>query len=129
MNSIYDYVRKADLGHLRAIAKSGEVAMQTLLGHDSGARNCLINVIVVPPDRGSPVGWHTHECEQVFFIVAGVMTFEIDGQRFLAGKDSIIIAPTGMPHRNWNEGAEDVYLISFNAPLPDPNRPLAIPVE
>ena len=54
------YVRRVDFDSLATVAKRGELAMQTLLGHDSGARNCLINVFILPPQTGSPVGWHTH---------------------------------------------------------------------
>jgi len=124
-----DYVRRIDFPALRTVAERGELAMQTLLGHDSGARNCLINVFILPPQTGSPVGWHTHEGEQIFYILSGTLTFEIDGNRFLVPAGSIQITPPGVPHRNWNEGPEDVHLISFNTPLPDPARPIAHPVD
>lgn len=123
------YVRPVDFGTLEATARRGELAMQTLFAHNTGARNCLINVFVLPPGTGSPVGWHTHVGEQIFYILSGTLTFEIDGQRLRVGQGSIQVTPPATPHRNWNEGPEDVRLISFNAPLPDPDRPIAEPVE
>ncbi|MTD53107.1 cupin domain-containing protein [Amycolatopsis pithecellobii] len=123
------YVRPIDFDALQAVAQRGELAMQTLLGHDSGARNCLINVFILPPRTGSPVGWHTHEGEQIFYILSGTLIFEIDGRRFRVPAGSIQITPPGVPHRNWNEGPDDVRLISFNTPLPDPGKPIAHPVD
>jgi quercetin dioxygenase-like cupin family protein len=93
------------------------------------ARTGSRNVFVLPPHTGSPVGWHTHVGEQIFYILSGTLTFEIDGQRLRVGPGSIQVTPPATPHRNWNEGPEDVRLISFNAPLPDPDRPIAEPVE
>jgi len=124
-----DYVRRIDFEALTTVAKRGELAMQTLLGHDSGARTCLINVFILPPQTGSPIGWHTHEGEQIFYILSGTLTFEIDGKRLLVPEGCIQITPPGVPHRNWNEGPEDVRLISFNTPLPDPTQPIAHPVD
>ena len=128
-NPYQPYVRPVDFAALEATARGGELAMQTLFAHNTGARNCLINVFVLPPDTGSPVGWHTHVGEQVFYILSGTLTFEIDGQRLRVGPGSVQVTPPATPHRNWNEGPEDVRLISFNAPLPDPGRPIAEPVE
>lgn len=123
-----DHVRSIDLGALQTSAASGELGMQTLLGHESGARNCLVNAFLLPPDTGSPVGWHTHECEQIFFIVSGTLTFEIDGEQLLVEAGSIQITPPHVPHRNWNAGPDNVLLVSFNTPLPDPHKPIANPV-
>jgi quercetin dioxygenase-like cupin family protein len=123
------YVRRVDFDSLAAVAKRGELAMQTLLGYNSGARNCLINIFILPPQTGSPVGWHTHEGEQIFYILSGTLTFEIAGKRFLVPPGSIQITPPGVPHRNWNEGPEDVHLLSFNTPLPNPDQPIAHPAK
>lgn len=125
----FEFVRAVDFAALRQTANPGELAGRTVLGHDSGAEKCLINAFVLPPEQGSPVGWHTHAGEQIFYIVRGRLVFEAEGGRHVVEQGSLLITPAGLPHRNWNEGPDDVHLISFNTPLPDPSLPIAVPVE
>jgi mannose-6-phosphate isomerase-like protein (cupin superfamily) len=123
------YVRRIDFPASTTVAKRGELAMHTLLGYGSGARHCLINALALPPQTSSPLGRHTHKSEQVSDILSGTPTFEIDGRRLQVPAGSIQITTLGAPHRNWNERPEDLHLISFHAPLPDPAQPIAHPVD
>ena len=117
-----EYVRKIDF---TAIEKSGvdERLTQSLLDHASGAKNCSINCIKTPPGGGSPGGLHIHAVDQIFYILSGTMSIEIEDKQYDCGPGSLIVFPVGVPHRNWNGTREPTVHLAFNTPLPDPNVP------
>ena len=120
-----EYVRTVDQA---AVAASGDQRFnQWLLDHTSGGRHCSINYIKTPAGGGSPAGMHTHVVDQIFYILAGTMSLEIEGERYAAGPGSLVIFPAGVPHRNWNDGPEPALHLAVNAPLPDPSEPFARP--
>ncbi len=122
-----EYVRKVDFA---AIENSGpdERVTQRLFDHQSGAKTCTINYIKTPAGGGSPAGMHTHAGDQIFYVLSGTMSIEIEGKQYDCGPGSLIIFPAGVPHRNWNGGTEPTVHLAFNTPLPDPNVPFAKPV-
>jgi mannose-6-phosphate isomerase-like protein (cupin superfamily) len=119
-----EYVRKVDFA---AIDKSGagERLTQSLFDHTSGAKTCTINCIKTPPGGGSPAGMHVHDVDQVFYILRGTMSIEIEGQQHDCAAGSLIVFPAGVRHRNWNGGSVPTVHLAFNTPLPDPNLPFA----
>jgi mannose-6-phosphate isomerase-like protein (cupin superfamily) len=122
-----EYVRKVDDAAVAA-AGPNERFSQWLLDHNSGGKHCSINWIRTPAGGGSPAGMHTHVVDQIFYILAGTMSLEIEGQEYQAGPGSLVVFPAGVPHRNWNGGSEPTIHLAFNAPLPDPNVPFATSV-
>jgi mannose-6-phosphate isomerase-like protein (cupin superfamily) len=122
-----EYVRRVDAAALAA-AGPDERFSQWLLDHTSGSKHCSINWIRTPAGGGSPAGMHTHAVDQIFYILAGTMSLEIQGKEYAAGPGSLVVFPAGVPHRNWNGGAEPTIHLAFNAPLPDPSVPFARPV-
>ena len=121
-----EYLRKVDFARLAA---SGERVTQPLLDWDSGATSCSVNCIKTPPGEGSPAGMHTHVVDQLFYVMSGTMSLEIDGQAYTADPGTLVVFPAGIPHRNWNGGAEPTVHLAFNSPLPSPDEPFARPVE
>ena len=121
-----EYVRKVDFAGLAAV---DERVTHALLDHDSGATTCSVNCIKTPPGDGSPAGMHTHVVDQLFYILDGTMSLEIEGQPYTAGPGTLVVFPAGVPHRNWNGGAEPTIHLAFNTPLPSPDEPFARPVE
>ena len=119
-----EYVRQVDFA---AIDKSGadERLTQRLLDHASGAKTCTINCIKTPAGGGSPAGMHVHEVDQIFYILRGTMSIEIEDKQYECGPGSLIVFPTGVRHRNWNGGSEPTVHLAFNTPLPDPGKPFA----
>ena len=119
-----EYVRKVDFS---AIDLSGatERLTQVLLDHTSGAKTCTINCIKTPAGGGSPAGKHVHDVDQIFYILRGTMSIEIEGSQYDCGPGSLIIFPAGVRHRNWNGGGEPTVHLVFNTPLPDPSKPFA----
>src|SRR5919202_910035 len=100
-----EYIRKVDQAAL-AHAGPAERFSQWLLDHDSGARTCSINYIKTPAGGGSPAGMHTHAGDQIFYILSGTMSVEIEGQRYECPPGTLVVFPAGVPHRNWNGGSE-----------------------
>jgi len=119
-----EYVRKVDEVALAA-AGQDERFSQWLLDHTSGGQHCSINWIRTPAGSGSPAGMHTHVVDQIFYILAGTMSLEIEGKEYQAAPGSLVVFPAGVPHRNWNGATEPTVHLAFNAPLPDPNVPFA----
>lgn len=119
-----EYVRKVDFAALNATSPD-ERFTQALIGHDSGAQTCTINCIKTPAGGGSPAGMHTHAVDQIFYVLSGTMSLEIEGREYQAGPGSLVVFPTGVPHRNWNGGKEPTVHLAFNTPLPDANVPFA----
>lgn len=119
-----EYIRKVDF---EAIALSGadKHLSQNLLDHASGSKNCTITCIKTPVGGGSPAGMHTHQVDQVFYLLSGTMCIEIEGRQYDCQPGSLIFFPAGVPHRNWNEGSEPTVHLAFNTPLPDPDLPFA----
>ncbi len=72
-----------------------------------------LSVMFLPPGQGGNA--HTHEVEEVFFVLKGVVTLFIEdeaGQRVSKrmGPWECISCPAGVPHGFINEGAEGAYL-------------------
>jgi mannose-6-phosphate isomerase-like protein (cupin superfamily) len=120
------YVRQVDW---TAIEQSDpeERLTQALIDHTSGAKTCTIYCIKTPAGSGSPAGLHTHEVDQIFYILKGIMSIEIEKEEYEVGPGTIVIFPAGVPHRNWNGGREPTVHLAFNTPMPDPNLPFAVP--
>ncbi len=119
-----EYVRQVDFA---AIDKSGadERVTQVLIDHTSGGRNCAINCIKIPAGGGSPAGMHIHAVDQIFYILSGTMSIEIEGKLYECAPGSLIFFPAGTKHRNWNGGSKPIVHLAFNTPLPDPKVPFA----
>lgn len=119
-----EYVRMVDFA---AIDTSGadERVTQSLFDHTSGAKNCTINCIKTPVGGSSPAGMHVHAVDQVFYILKGTMSIEVEGKRYDCHPGSLIVFPAGVPHRNGNSGSVPTVHLAFNTPLPDPDVPFA----
>jgi quercetin dioxygenase-like cupin family protein len=119
-------VRSVDFAALRA---SADRHTQRLLDRASGGTSCQITCVKTPPRSGSPEGLHTHDVDQIFYILEGVMSIEVDGRTREAGPGSLIVFPAGVAHRNWNAGVEPTVHLSIAAPMPDADTPFAKPVK
>ncbi len=119
-----EYVRKVDFATIDA-SSADERVMQCLLDHTSGAKTCTVNCIKTPTGGGSPAGMHVHDVDQIFYILRGTMSIEIEGTQYDCGPGSLVVFPAGVWHRNWNAGTEPTVHLAFNTPLPDPALPFA----
>jgi mannose-6-phosphate isomerase-like protein (cupin superfamily) len=122
-----EYLRNVDQAAMAAAGADARFS-QALLDHQSGGRHCSINYIRTPAGGGSPAGMHTHVVDQIFYILSGTMSLEIEGKEYQAGPGTLVFVPAGVPHRNWNAGAEATVHLAINVPQPDPSVPFATTV-
>jgi len=82
---VVEYVRRVDQS---AVAASGpdERFSQWLLDQTSGSTHCSINWIKTPAGAGSPAGMHTHVVDQIFYVLSGTMSLEIEDTQYEAGQ-------------------------------------------
>jgi quercetin dioxygenase-like cupin family protein len=123
----YPHLRSLDIAAI-AQKRDKERYEQDLIDALSGGTNTMVRYVATPSGSGSPAGLHVHEFEQLFYILSGVMNIEIDGDEFEAKAGDLVVFRQGVPHRNWNGGVEETVHLAINSPLPDPNKPLSIPV-
>jgi quercetin dioxygenase-like cupin family protein len=124
----FAYVRPVHLGQVASLGPEERYA-QPLLDHESGATTCTISYIRTPAGGGSPAGMHVHDVDQMFFVLSGTMSLEIEGRSYSAPPGNLVIFPAGVPHRNWNDGPEPTIHVAISAPLPDPDKPFARSIE
>ncbi|MBB5787249.1 cupin domain-containing protein [Jiangella mangrovi] len=124
MTSDFRYHRPVDLDRFAALGPDERLS-QKLLSRADGAQNVSVSYVRTPAGGGSPEGLHVHEVEQVFYVVAGTMSIEVDGDRFDAGPGSLVVFPAGVPHRNWNGTDAETVHLNICAPAPDPDQPFA----
>ncbi|HVN22831.1 MAG TPA: cupin domain-containing protein [Syntrophorhabdales bacterium] len=125
---IMKYVRKVDFAAIER-SRPGDRITQVLFDRSSGAKTCRIECIKTPAGGGSPEGLHTHLVDQIFYILKGTMTVEINGIEYEAGPGTLVIFPAGVAHRNWNRGSEPTVHLSFIVPMPQSDLPFATRVK
>src|SRR3989475_550510 len=96
-----EYLRTVDASALAAADPEARFS-QWLLDQDSGSQHCSINYIRTPAGSGSPAGMHTHVVDQIFYILSGTMSLEIEDKQYKAPPGTLVVFPAGVPHRNWN---------------------------
>jgi mannose-6-phosphate isomerase-like protein (cupin superfamily) len=67
-----------------------------------------------PHTRGP--GAHTHEEDDVFFVLEGTMSFFVGGKWIDAPQGSLVIAPGGTAHDFENRTAERAGALNFSVP-------------
>ncbi|WNI16459.1 cupin domain-containing protein [Actinacidiphila sp. ITFR-21] len=123
----FAHVRQVDFARFAALGPDERLS-QKLLDRTSGADEVAVKYIRTPPGGGSPEGLHTHAVQQVFFVLAGTMTIEVDGAVRQAPAGSLVVFPKGVPHRNWNDGDSPTVHLAIDAPAPELGVPFARPV-
>lgn len=80
------------------------------------AGNFTLSIMQVPPGQGGSA--HTHEVEEAFFVLDGVLTVffeDAQGRRVSTelGKWEAVSCPAGVLHGFENNGTVDVYMQTF----------------
>jgi mannose-6-phosphate isomerase-like protein (cupin superfamily) len=120
------YLRELDRERFASLA-ADERYVQRLLDRASGAEHLSISAIRTPPNGGSPEGMHSHEVDQLVYVLEGTMSFEVQGTEFTAGPNSLVVYKAGTPHRNWNAGDVPTVHLAINVPLPEEGKPRSRP--
>src|SRR3954465_1827695 len=98
--------RAYPMGPLRAGVKAG--------GDETRGQYSISEWWLEPYTRGP--GAHTHEEDDVFFVIEGTMSFFVGGTWIDAPKGSLVIAPGGTPHDFENRTGERAGAINVSVP-------------
>ena len=120
------YLRQVDHATIDGLAPDQRF-VQRLLDRSNGAEHLSVSAIRTPAGGGSPEGMHTHDVDQLVYVLDGTMSFEVEGREFDAGPDSLVVYKAGTPHRNWNAGSEPTLHLAINVPLPEEGKPRSRP--
>lgn len=120
------HLRQLDRSAIEGLADD-ERFVQRLLDRSSGAEHLTVSAIRTPPAGGSPEGMHTHDVDQLVYVLEGTMSFEVEGRTFEAGPNSLVVYKAGTPHRNWNAGQAPTIHLAINVPLPEEGKPRSRP--
>ena len=119
------FVRKVDKSQF----DPDEFSVVSLADRTTGSRACRINVVQVPPGKGSPP-LHVHAFDQFYFVLQGEMQLQIGVERLTAGPNTYVVLPAGIPHANWNDGSEVESHVAVLVPempeVPEPDVPVRL---
>lgn len=121
-------VQQIDLERFAQL-ETEERVVQRLIDASMGFPACSVSCVRTPAGGGSPEGRHVHRVDQIFVVMSGTMSLEVDGERSEAGPGSLVVFPAGVPHRSWNSGREPTIHLTISVPSPDPSVPFATRVD
>ncbi len=98
----------------RTIAVSGDVYRFLAVGEDTDGKYALWEAIV-PPGGGPPPHVHSRE-EEGFYVLEGEITFQIGGERLVAGAGTFANMSVGTPHSFKNESDRPAKMLVSVAP-------------
>jgi mannose-6-phosphate isomerase-like protein (cupin superfamily) len=94
------------MGPVRAIFKAD--------GAETGGRYSISEWWLDPRTKGP--GAHSHEEDDVFFVIEGTMSFRIGDRWIDASKGSFVLAPGGVTHDFENRTAERAGVLNISVP-------------
>jgi quercetin dioxygenase-like cupin family protein len=98
----------------RTIAVVGDIYRFLAVSEDTNGKYALLEAIV-PPGGGPPPHVHSRE-EEGFYVLEGEITFQIDGERLVAGPGTFANMPVGTPHSFKNESDRPAKMLIWVAP-------------
>ena len=98
----------------RTLAVAGDVYRFLALGEDTDGK-CALWETIVPPGGGPPPHVHSRE-EEGFYVLEGEITFQIGGERLVAGAGTFANMPVGTPHSLKSESERPAKMLVSVAP-------------
>ena len=98
--------RDYPMGRIRAVFKAD--------GDESANRYSISEWWLEPRTTGP--GAHSHDEDDVFYVLAGTMSFFVDGAWHDAEAGSFVLVPGGVTHDFENRGAVPAGVLNFSAP-------------
>src|SRR5882757_3929198 len=106
------------LGHERAVSAGRAQAGQAGAGEpDPASKNALIYVGGLPAGAAGP-SLHTHTFDQFYLVLDGLLGVQVGLEEFTVGPRQLVVLPAGVPHRQWNAGAEVERHLTILTPPP-----------
>jgi len=110
------YVRHVD----RGVFDPDEFHSHFIADPSSGLDSCYCILTRVPPGKGTTRGEHVHPADQLYYVLSGEMHVLLGGDERVARPGQLVWIPAGLPHWNWNTGAEPE--VHFELIVPAPER-------
>jgi mannose-6-phosphate isomerase-like protein (cupin superfamily) len=114
------YVRQVESSHLHEALPG--FRMQALADPGSGSAHAVMNYAEVDAGAAGP-GMHIHGFDQYYMVVSGELTVEIALETHVAGPNTLVVIPAGVPHRQYNDGSTTESHLVINTPTPLPGQP------
>jgi mannose-6-phosphate isomerase-like protein (cupin superfamily) len=93
-----------------------QVANVEFLARSRDTPRFNLAIITVEPHRDGP-GLHTHTDEDdSFYILEGELTFTVDDEEIVAGPETFVLVPPGVPHTFANRGDAVARFVNVHAP-------------
>jgi mannose-6-phosphate isomerase-like protein (cupin superfamily) len=103
-------------GHL--LTARGNVMAFKAVAAQTGGDFSLMERTVPPGARTPPPHRHVN-CSEAFFVLAGSITFELDGDQLTGEAGDFLLVPRGARHTFGNRGTEPARLLVLHAPAMD----------
>jgi len=78
----------------------------------TGEREMLVQVYI---KRGCLVPTHTHDSEQMTYVLQGAIKFVVAGEEITVREGEVLLIPSGMEHQA--EALEDTFELDFFSPV------------
>jgi mannose-6-phosphate isomerase-like protein (cupin superfamily) len=110
----------------QTLTLDGGMTVTPLLGHehvighgqDPASKNALIYVGGLPAGAVGP-GLHTHAFDQFYVVLDGLLGVQVGLAEFTVGPRQLVVLPAGVPHRQWNAGADVERHLTILTPAPE----------
>lgn len=106
-------IRTADLS--KPLGKT--VLTQILGGPTNGSEDAYLLYTRMPSGAHGPAMF-TLPVDDLYFVLSGKMTIQIGTDKFVAGPDTGVRVPAGVPHEAWNAEAEPEANLEVISPAP-----------
>lgn len=111
----HERLRSVNFGAIEAVGTDVRMSLNVIDEHTGTARTS-VHYIRTPAGAGSPAGLHSHTWEQMFYLISGTLTVEIDGEpepiQMLPG--DVVVFPKNVLHKNYNPGEVESLHLSIN---------------
>ena len=92
-----------------ALEKVTEMISQKLV---SGEREMLAQIYL---KRGAMVPMHSHDSEQMTYVLQGALRFLVDGEEIVVREGEVLHIPSGSPHQA--EALDDTFELDVFSPI------------
>ncbi len=105
-------------GEGKALTARGSVMAFKAVADQTGGDFSLMERTLPPGGRRPPAHRHGN-CSEAFFVLAGTVAFELDGQRLSGGPGDFLLVPRGAAHTFGNGDDDVARLLVLHAPAMD----------
>jgi quercetin dioxygenase-like cupin family protein len=111
----HERLMSVNFGAIEAVDPDVRVSLNVIDEHTGTARTS-VHYIRTPAGSGSPKGMHSHTWEQMFYLLSGSLTVEIEGvpAPIEMKPGDVVVFPKNVLHKNYNPGDVEALHLSIN---------------